>query len=151
MFGLLGHFPQGPVRRKVAVGMAERVQVTAQQLEVQRFFFRDDEPLAIEIVGHAGEAPADVEREVDRIELDVCERVDQRGAARDIERGLTAVCATNSGRAGRPGTPAGSCRSASVPMQPCSSNRRASADFRSGSGCKTTCSACWRSVFTPRW
>ena len=63
--------------------MAERVQVIAQQLEVQRFFFRDDEPLAIEVVGRAGEAPADVEREVDRIELDVCERVGQRGAALD--------------------------------------------------------------------
>jgi len=55
--------------------------MVAQQLEVIGLFLRDAGPLLIERLGHVGEAPAQVEGEIDGIQLDVGERVDQCGAA----------------------------------------------------------------------
>jgi hypothetical protein len=74
------HLPQAVVRGKVAIGMAERGQVVAQQLEVQRLLARHAQPLAIEGIGQPGKAPADVQRQVDGIQLDVRQCMQQGGA-----------------------------------------------------------------------
>jgi hypothetical protein len=78
---LLRHLPQRVVRGEVAVGEAQRAQVIAQQLEVERLLACHLQPVAMERLGQAGEAPCGVEREVDRVELDVRERMQQRGPA----------------------------------------------------------------------
>ena len=68
---------------EVAVREAEREEVVAQQLEVQRFLARHAGPVAVVRVGEAGEAPDRVEREIDRVQLDVRDRMQQRGATLD--------------------------------------------------------------------
>jgi hypothetical protein len=77
----LGHLPQAVVGIEVAVAMPERGQVVAQHLEVQRLLVSHGQPLAIERIGQAGEAPDHVQREIDRIQLDVGQRMQQRGTA----------------------------------------------------------------------
>ena len=71
---------------EAAVVAAECQQVLPKQREVQRLFARDAQPVDVERDGHAGEAPDRVEREVDRVELDVRHRMQQRGAAFERER-----------------------------------------------------------------
>ena len=59
----------------------------AQQREVQGFFARHTQPVAVVLQRHAGETPDGVEREVDRVELDVRDSVQQRRAAFERGRG----------------------------------------------------------------
>jgi hypothetical protein len=56
--------------------------VIVQQGEVLRFLERHPHPVAVEVGRHPGKAPDGIEREVDGIELDVADRMHQRGAAR---------------------------------------------------------------------
>jgi hypothetical protein len=79
--GLLDHGPQAVVRVEVAVGVAERDQVVAEQAEVQGLLGSDARPVAVVGVGHAGETPDCIERQVDGVELDVRHGVQQRRAA----------------------------------------------------------------------
>jgi hypothetical protein len=53
---------------------------------VLRFLERHPHPVAVEVGRHPGKAPDGIEREVDGVELDVADRMDQRGAARHRER-----------------------------------------------------------------
>jgi hypothetical protein len=69
------------MRREVAVGEAEAMQVIAQQREVQRLLAGDAGPVAVVGVGQSVEAPDRIERQVDRVQLDVRDRMDQRRAA----------------------------------------------------------------------
>ena len=69
--GLVCHFPQAVMGREIAVVVAQRLQVRTQKLEVQGLLARDADPLAVERLGHAGEAPDDVQRQVDGVEFDV--------------------------------------------------------------------------------
>ena len=66
---------------EVSVGEAECLQMVAQQLEVVGLLLRDAGPLPVEGLGHGRKAPAQVESEIDGVQLDVGERVDQCGAA----------------------------------------------------------------------
>ena len=69
--------------------MAQVLEMFAQQAEVQRFFGRHTQPVAVVVLGHAGKAPHRVQRQVDGVELDVADRVQQRGAAlRRVDRTL---------------------------------------------------------------
>ena len=80
--GADGHLPQAVVRGKVAVIMAERAQVAAQQFEVMRLLGGDLEPVAVVVARQAAEAIDRVERQVDGVEFDVRQRVNQCRPAR---------------------------------------------------------------------
>ena len=58
----------------------------AQQHEVIRLLPRDGGPFAIERVRQSRKSPYDVERQIDRIELNVRQRVDQCGTAFDVAK-----------------------------------------------------------------
>mmetsp|Transcript_6064 Transcript_6064/g.24228 ORF Transcript_6064/g.24228 Transcript_6064/m.24228 type:complete len:234 (+) Transcript_6064:3424-4125(+) len=77
----LGHAPQRVVGVEVAVVEAQLDQVVAQQREVQRLLGRDAQPVAVKGFRHARKAPGDVQRQVDRVELDVGDGVDEGGDA----------------------------------------------------------------------
>ena len=83
--GGLGHAPQAVVGVEIAVVMAQRLQVLAQQREVQGLFARHLQPVAVELFGQAVKAPDRIQRQIDRIELDVADRMQQRGAASQRE------------------------------------------------------------------
>jgi carbonic anhydrase/acetyltransferase-like protein (isoleucine patch superfamily) len=70
-----GHLPKAVVRIEGAVVAAQGLQVRLDQLEVMRLFSGDAHPVEIEILRHAGKAPASIEGEVDGVELDVRHRV----------------------------------------------------------------------------
>jgi len=53
-------------------------QAIAQQPEVVGLLARHLHPVEVERVGHAREAPGEIGGEIDRVELDVGERVHQR-------------------------------------------------------------------------
>ncbi|MNV98874.1 hypothetical protein D3C71_1941760 [compost metagenome] len=54
------------------------------------FLGRDLQPVAVEVLGHAGETPDRVQREVDGVVLDVGNRMHQHRAAQ--RRGRRAAC-----------------------------------------------------------
>jgi len=74
------------VAGEIAVAETHRLQVRMQHREVLRFLVRHAQPVAVVGIGHAVEAPGRIQREVDGVELDVADRVDQRGAAFGRER-----------------------------------------------------------------
>ncbi|MNS93377.1 hypothetical protein D3C72_1275460 [compost metagenome] len=76
--GLVAHLPQAVVRREVAVLGAQRGQMVGQQREMQGLLARHLEPVAIEARRHAGKAPRGVQREVDRVEFDMAQRMNHR-------------------------------------------------------------------------
>ena len=79
--GSFRHFPQAVVRLEVAVGGAQFAQPLREQAEVARLVHRDADPVQVVLPGHAAEAIGRVQRQVDRVELDVGDRMQQRGAA----------------------------------------------------------------------
>ena len=79
--GFFGHVPQAGVRGKVAIGKTQFAQMRMQQLEMQRFFTRYLQPVQVKSLGHAFEAPDNVQRQVNRIAFNVRQCVQQRGAA----------------------------------------------------------------------
>ena len=66
---------------EVPVAVAHAAQVRVQQGEMLGFLVGHAQPVAVEGLGHAVVAPGGIEREVDRIELDMADRMDQRGPA----------------------------------------------------------------------
>ena len=78
--GFFAQRPQALVGRVVAIVMALRLQVRAQQAEVLGFFGGHAQPVEIESARHAIEAPDGIEREVDGVELDVRNSMQQHGA-----------------------------------------------------------------------
>ena len=97
------------MRVEVAVGMAQRGQVIARSsVKCSASSPATRSQSCVERVGHAGEAPDGVEREVDRVELDVRDRMQQRGAAFGRGRRARAAPASDGTRRGTaPGGPAG--------------------------------------------
>ena len=80
--GALGHRPQAVVGREVAVVVAElSCRCSRSSVKCSASSAATLQPVAVVGVGHAGEAPDRVERQVDGVELDVRHRVQQRGAA----------------------------------------------------------------------
>ena len=51
-----------------------------QQRKVQRFFARHLHPFAIKIRRHATKSPHHIQRQIDRVEFNMGERMNQRGA-----------------------------------------------------------------------
>ncbi len=79
MAGAFGRFPQPAVRGERAVEASERFELPRQQREMHRLVGRDREEIADEILPHfRTEAPGHVEREVDRDEFDMRQRMPQR-------------------------------------------------------------------------
>jgi hypothetical protein len=78
--GFQRHVPQPVVRGEVAVGMAQRRQMPVQQIEMQRLLVRHPQPVGVIRRRHAGKAVGGVERQVDRVEFDMRQRMNQRGA-----------------------------------------------------------------------
>ena len=64
------------MRGEFSVPTAETAQFAREQREMHRFVRRDRQKIADELLAHlAAEAPRHVEREIDRDEFDVRERV----------------------------------------------------------------------------
>ena len=80
--GLLRHFPQPVVRVEVAVVVAQLAQPRAQHREMPRLVRRHAYPVRVVVAGHSPEPVHRVPGQVDRVELDVCDRVDEGRAAR---------------------------------------------------------------------
>jgi hypothetical protein len=53
--------------------------VLTQQREVQRFFLRHTQPVGVELVGHAAEAPDQIECQVNGVQLDVRQCMNEAG------------------------------------------------------------------------
>lgn len=68
--------------RKIPIGVAvtQRCEMRVQQLEMQRFFVRHPQPIGVIRQRHADKPVGGVEREVDRIEFDMRQRMYERGA-----------------------------------------------------------------------
>ena len=73
-------FPQPVMRRQVAVAGSELGEPARQQLEMQRLFASDADPIVIEGRGQrfAGKPGNDVPGEIDGVELDMREGMEQR-------------------------------------------------------------------------
>ena len=111
---LVAHLPQAVVRGEVAVVPARHkfagrvgrlvhaAQMRAQQRKVMRLFLGHQRPVGVKRVGHAVKAPDRIERQVDRVELNVADRMDHRRTA--FQRGgraarhLGRVCQFGVGR-----------------------------------------------------
>lgn len=78
MAGTLGRQPQAIVRIEVTVVMAAHAQFVPDQHEMTGLVGSDRQPVQGERVGHRIEAPAGIQCEVDRVELDMCDRMQQR-------------------------------------------------------------------------
>jgi len=63
----LGHFPQAVVGRKVAIGEAQGLQVSAQQTEMVGLFPGDTQPVTVEVAGQVVETPDDIECQIDSL------------------------------------------------------------------------------------
>ncbi len=146
----MGHRPQAVVRVEVAVGVAQAAQVLVEQREVQRLLAR--RPAASRGSRRAAcrEAPGRVQCQVDRVELDVRDRVDQRrstfGRERRARRHLQRR--DEAGRSGRPGGSVSGARRAAASSSAASAapySSRAARALACGSAIRSTCSARVRS------
>ena len=77
----LGHVPQSVVGGEITVVKSHAHQVVAQQGEMLCFLLRDAHPVGVKSIRQAGKAPDSVQRQINRVELDVGDRVHQHGAA----------------------------------------------------------------------
>ncbi len=67
--------------REVAVEEPHRLQMFAQQVEVARLLPGNADPVPVELIRHAVESPGDVQRQIDRVQLDMGQRMNQCGAS----------------------------------------------------------------------
>jgi hypothetical protein len=72
------------VRREVAIYVPKGCKVIAQELEVERLFFGNLQPLGVESFWHASESPNKVQRQIDCVQFNVRERVDEGCATLSI-------------------------------------------------------------------
>ena len=63
--------------RKIAIVETHAHQVLTKQHEVFGFFLGNAHPIGIEIIGHGRKTPHGVERQINRVQFDVCNRVHQ--------------------------------------------------------------------------
>src|ERR1700754_3638813 len=77
---LLGHLPQTVVGVEIAVGMPKLGKPTCEHREMACFVVRTRRPITIVRVGLAAKTVNRIPGEIDRIELDVCDRMHERGA-----------------------------------------------------------------------
>ena len=66
--------------RKIAINVAQSLQMPDQQRKMQSLFLRHLQPVAVIIGRHAGKAPDRIQGQIDGIEFNVGECMDQRGA-----------------------------------------------------------------------
>jgi hypothetical protein len=74
------------VGHKVAIVVVLILQVTSQQGKVFGFFPGDAQPVLVIGVWHVRKAPDRIQRQIDRVELNVGNRMDQRAMALGGER-----------------------------------------------------------------
>ena len=131
--------------------MAQAGQALVQQLEVIGLFARHAQPVQVKRRRHAGETPDDVQRQVDRVEFDMRQRVQQRArpSGEAGERCRSCCGDTSPGRAGRPGSARVGSRRRSVSTMGASSMARTAASLPAQSSTASACRAWARRQATP--
>ena len=128
--GALSHVPQAVVRGEIAIDMAQAGQALVQQLEVIGLFASHAQPVQVKRRRHAGETPDDVQRQVDRVEFDMRQRVQQRARpSGEAGERCRSCCGDTSRRAGRPGSARVGSRRRSVSTMGASSMARTAASL----------------------
>ncbi len=81
--GLFGHVPEPVVGRQITIAGAQFIESLTQYPEMPRLVESDAEPVDLKGCWHVGEAQCGIERKVDRVELDVRNRMKQGDATLD--------------------------------------------------------------------
>jgi hypothetical protein len=80
--GLFRHLPQPVMGGKITVGITQRLQAAAEQIEMQRLLAGHPAPVPVEVTGQAAKPAHRIPGQVDGIEFDMCERMQKGRASR---------------------------------------------------------------------